>query len=99
MELEEFPLAAVEFQILRKDYPTSPRVEDAAFEEGIAYFEEVGRIQRDITGAVEAREHFREFARQYPGSRHLEAVRDLVTIRLVHRTEDDLVQVDIGTNT
>ncbi len=29
---------------------------------------------------------------------HAETVRDLVTIRLVHHTEDDLVQVDIGTN-
>ena len=66
MKMDEFPLAAVEFQILRKDYPTSDRVEEAFFREGIAYFRQVGRVERDITGALEARRHFQDFLVRYP---------------------------------
>ena len=68
MEMGEYPLAGVEFQILRKDYPTSNRVEDALFQEGVAYFNQVGKVQRDITGAHEARLHFLKFSQQYPNS-------------------------------
>ena len=68
MRMKEFPLAAVEFQILRKDYPTSERVEEAYFQEGVAYFRQAGRIERDITGALDARRHFRDFLQKYPES-------------------------------
>ncbi len=74
LEMGEYPLAAVEFQILRKDFPTSPRVEDALFQEGVAYLWQVGRIERDITGAYEARLHFLKFSQEYPGSTHMPAV-------------------------
>ncbi len=69
MKMKEYPLAAVEFQILRKDYPTSPRVEEALYQEGMAYLKQVGRVERDISGAYEARAHFRDFLRTYPDSR------------------------------
>lgn len=68
MDMEEYPLAAVEFQILRKDYPTSERVEDAFFQEGLAYLGQVGRVERDLTGAYDARAHFRRFLEAYPRS-------------------------------
>jgi len=68
MEMDEYPLAAVEFQILRKDYPTSPLGEEALFREGECYLEQVGRIERDITGAYEARLHFLRFSQDYPSS-------------------------------
>jgi outer membrane assembly lipoprotein YfiO len=74
MEMREYPLAAVEFQILRKDYPISDRVEDALFHEGEAYLEQVGAIQRDITGAYEARLHFLKFSQEYPSSKHMPQV-------------------------
>ena len=74
MEMKEFPLAAVEFQILRKDYPTCDRVEDAFFQEGVAYFSQVGNIARDVTGGHEARLHFLKFSQQYPDSRHMPQV-------------------------
>jgi outer membrane assembly lipoprotein YfiO len=75
MELKEYPLAAVELQILQKDYPTSPLVEEAMFREGEAYFAQVGRLERDVAGAYTAREHFRRFARIYPNSAQMPAVR------------------------
>ncbi len=74
MSMNEYPLAAVEFQILRKDYPISDRVEDALFQEGVAYLEQVGRIERDITGAYEARLHFLKFSQEYPNSEHMPEV-------------------------
>lgn len=74
MAMGEYPLAGVEFQILRKDYPTCDRVEDALFQEGVAYLEQVGRIERDITGAYEARLHFLKFSQEYPGSEHMPQV-------------------------
>jgi len=75
MELEEYPLAAVEFQILAQDHPTSPLVEDARFHEGECYFFQVGRIERDVTPAYEARLHWLDFARDYPDSRFMPQVR------------------------
>ncbi len=74
MDMGEYPLAAVEFQILRKDYPTSERVEDAYFEEGMAYYDQVGRIERDVTGAYEARAHFLRFLEAYPRSSRIPEV-------------------------
>ncbi len=74
MIMGEYPLAAVEFQILRKDYPISERVEDALFQEGVSYLEQVGRIERDLTGAYEARLHFLKFSQEYPNSEHMPQV-------------------------
>ncbi|MFT5315001.1 MAG: outer membrane assembly lipoprotein YfiO [Candidatus Krumholzibacteriia bacterium] len=83
--MQEYPLAAVEFQIMRKDYPNSPFVEDALFGEGEAYLFQVGRVERDLTGALEARNHFLEFSQTYPNSdymsqviAYLEEISDLV---------------------
>ncbi len=71
MELEQYPLASVEFQILRKDYPTSPLTEDASFYEGVSYYEQVGNIERDVTGAYEARLHFLDFSQEFPNSKYM----------------------------
>jgi outer membrane assembly lipoprotein YfiO len=79
MELHEYPLAAVELQILQKDYPNSPLVEAAMFREGEAYFAQVGRLQRDVSGAYNARDHFLAFARLYPTSAQMPAVRARLT--------------------
>lgn len=74
MDMEEYPLAIVEFQILAKDFPTSDRVEDASFQQGIAYYRQVGKVQRDVTGAHEARLHFLRFSQTYPQSEHMDEV-------------------------
>lgn len=68
MDLEEYPLAAVELQILRKDFPTCGRVEESFFQEGLAYRRQVTDIARDTSGALEARRHFERFRTQYPAS-------------------------------
>ena len=68
MEEKEFPLAAVELQILRQEYPTSEWVERALYEEARAHYLEIGRIQRDVTPALESRVLFASFVRAYPSS-------------------------------
>jgi outer membrane protein assembly factor BamD len=78
MDMGEYPLAAVEFQILRKDYPTAERVEDAFFAEGMAYFNQVGSVERDMTGAYEAREHFLKFLETYPRSPRVAEVHEVL---------------------
>jgi len=75
MAIKEYPLAAVELQILAQDYPVSPLVEDAMFYEGECYYFQVGRIERDVTPAYEARIHWLEFSRQYPTSKYMPQVR------------------------
>ncbi len=94
MDMEEYPLAIVEFQILAKDYPTSPRVEDAMFQQGKAYFLQVGRVERDITGAHEARLHFLKFSQLYPQSEHMDEVittmqdiSDLMTLKRLEQAQ------------
>lgn len=88
MDMGEYPLAGVEFQILRKDFPTSLRVEDAFFMEGVAYLRQVGRVQRDVTGAREARMQFQKFILEYPESSrrpeamdYLESISDLMILK------------------
>ncbi len=94
MEMEEYPLAAVEFQIFRKEYPTSDLVDDAYYQEGVAYLEQVGRVERDISGAYDAREHFRRFLRLYPDSPlagevrlRLQEVSDLIVTKKLNAAE------------
>jgi len=76
MAIKEYPLAAVEFQILAQDYPISPLVEAGMFHEGECYFFQVGRIERDVTAAYEARLHWLDFSRQYPTSEFIPAVQE-----------------------
>ncbi len=75
MYIKEYPLAAVEFQILTQDFPVSPLVEDSRFYEGECYYFQVGRIERDVTPAFEARLHWMDFARMYPTSEYMPQVR------------------------
>jgi outer membrane assembly lipoprotein YfiO len=79
LELHEYPLAVVELQILQKDYPNSPLVEEAMFREGEAYLAQVGRLERDVSGAYSAREHFLKFVRRYPNYAQMSAVRARLT--------------------
>ncbi len=94
MKTREFPLAAVEFQILVKDHPISPLVEDALFHQGECYYLQVGRIERDVTPADEARLHWLEFARKYPQSaympqvqRYMAEIADLMVRKRLQRAD------------
>lgn len=66
MKLKEYPLAAVELQILRQEYPTSGFASESWFLEGVALFRQVGRMERDIAPALEARSRFQRFLTDWP---------------------------------
>lgn len=67
-KLKEYPLAAVELQILRREYPLSPYAPDALFLQAAAHFEQVGRLERDISHADSARTTLARFLALYPDS-------------------------------
>lgn len=94
MQNREYPLAAVEFQILVKDYPISPLVEAALFHQGECYFRQVGRVERDVTPAYEARVQWLEFSRRYPQSdympqvrQYMETIADLMVKKRLQRVQ------------
>lgn len=62
----DYPVAAVEFEILRTDYPNSARVEDAWYMEGLCYRKQVPSIERDQTITEKALGHFRRYLSQFP---------------------------------
>ncbi len=74
--MKEYPMAAVELQILRQEYPTSPLLEESAFLEAEAHFKQVGHVKRDIGEAFVARDLFREFLARYPISIHAPQARE-----------------------
>lgn len=78
MEVHEYPLAAVELQILRQEYPSSEFVERAVFEEANAYYRQSGRIERDITPALDARLRYQAFIAAYPASPRVEEARERI---------------------
>jgi len=94
MELKEYPLAAVELEILRQEYPTSPLLPEALYQEGRAYLLQVGRVERDITPAYDARQRFRSFLQLYPTSplvpevkQQLAAISDLIVRKKLGQAE------------
>jgi len=74
-KLKEYPLAAVELQILRREYPLSPFAPDALFLQAVAHFEQVGRLERDISHADSARAMLARFLALYPDSPRAEEAR------------------------
>lgn len=81
LETKEYPLASVELQILRQEYPTSDNLEEAMFLEAKSHLMQVGRIERDVTPARDARVLFQSFLKTYPDSKYAaEAQADLVKI-------------------
>ncbi|MHB8078786.1 MAG: outer membrane protein assembly factor BamD [Candidatus Krumholzibacteriia bacterium] len=76
MKLKEYPLAAVEVQILRQEYPTSGYVGESWFLEGVALFKQVGRTERDIAPALEARSRFKRFLADWPDAPQAAEARD-----------------------
>lgn len=95
MRNREYPLAAVEFQILVKDFPISPLVEDALFHQGECYYFQVGRIERDVTPAEQARLHWLEFAQRYPDSRFVPQIRQYMQEIADMMIRKRLQQVDV----
>jgi outer membrane protein assembly factor BamD len=67
---EDYPVAAVEFEILRNDYPTSELADDAWYMQGMCYVEQVPGTDLDQTPTRQAVEHFVRYLREHPAGKH-----------------------------
>lgn len=73
-DAEEYAVAAVEFEILRSDYPNSDLVEDAWLMEGQCYLEQMPSIHHEQSITRRALAHYRSYMREFPtGARRAEA--------------------------
>ncbi|MCP4145765.1 MAG: tetratricopeptide repeat protein [bacterium] len=66
IELEEYPLAVVELQILRKEYPTCDYVGNSWFMEAEAQYLQVNGPEVDISPAIASRELYTQFLSLFP---------------------------------
>jgi outer membrane protein assembly factor BamD len=64
----EWPLAAVEFQILMNNYGYSEYIDDALFKLGLCYYHESPKSQRDQQKAHDALSRFNQFLQTFPNS-------------------------------
>ena len=83
-EDEDYPVAAVEFEILRTDYPNSELVEDAWYMEGLCYVEQVPPIEKDQKVTYEAIDHFERYLREYPQGTRADEAREQIRRLQLH---------------
>jgi outer membrane protein assembly factor BamD len=69
-----FPVAAVEFEILRTDYPNSDLVDDAYYMEGMCYAEQVPDLRLEQSVTRRAVSHLQRYLREFPNGKHREEV-------------------------
>jgi outer membrane assembly lipoprotein YfiO len=91
LDLKEYPLAAVELQILRQEYPASEHVPESWFLEGVALVKQVGRVEHDITPALDARSRFQKFLSLDPDSTQAAEAR-----AYLDRIDDILLRKKLG---
>jgi outer membrane protein assembly factor BamD len=65
---KEYPLAAVEYQILLNNYGYSEYVDDALFKMGLCYYYESPKSERDQQRAHDALSRFNQFLQTFPNS-------------------------------
>ncbi len=75
MDMDDYPVAAVEFEILQVDYPTSSFTDAAAFLEAMCYAKQVPDYRLDQTVTYKAVEKLQNYLRQHPSGEHVEEAR------------------------
>jgi len=78
----EFPLAAVEYQILMSNYGYSEYIDDALFKLALCYFHESPKSERDQQKARDALSRFDQFLQTFPNSPLVPEVNE--KIELIH---------------
>ncbi len=85
----EYPLAAVEYQILLSNYGYSEYVDDALFKIGLCYFYESPKPERDQQKAVDALSRFNQFLQTFPNSPLIPEVEDYIKQLNIKLAEKD----------
>ncbi len=76
MDLKDYPVAAVEFEILQVDYPTSELTDDAAYLEALCYVKQVPDYRLDQTVTYKAVDKLQTYLKKYPSGKHVAEVHD-----------------------
>ena len=76
----EYPLAAVEYQILQNNYGYSEYIDDALFKMGLCYYHESPKYQRDQQKNRDALSKFNQFMQTFPSSPLIPEVEKYVAI-------------------
>lgn len=80
----DFPVAAVEFEILRKDYPNSDWFDEAYYQQGMCYVEQVPRYELEQSVTRDAIAHFQRYLRDVPdGAFQNEAQKQVDELQLI----------------
>ena len=83
-ENDEYAVAAVEFEILRNDYPNSELIEDAWIMEGMCYVEQVPSIHHEQSVTRRALDHFLRYLQEFPDGERSEDAREQVDALRLH---------------
>ena len=83
-DAEEYAVAAVEFEILRSDYPNSDLVEDSWMMEGRCYLEQLPSIHHEQSVTRRALAHYQRYLREYPDGEFSAEARERVDDLLLH---------------
>ena len=89
LENREYPLAAVEYQILMSNYGYSEYIDDALFKIGVCYFHESPKPQRDQQKAQDALSRFNQFLQTFPNSPLVPEVDEYIKMLNVKLAEKD----------
>lgn len=79
METEDYPVAAVEFEILQVDYPGSPLADDASYLEAMCYAKQAPDYRLDQTITQQAVTKLRGYLQSHPDGKYLEEARSELT--------------------
>jgi len=69
-EAGDYPLAAVEFEIYRRNYPRSDSLEAAAYYEALSWYRQSPRFDRDATPTLQAIDKLESYLLDFPGGVH-----------------------------
>ncbi len=65
---KQYPLAAIEYQLVLSNYGYSEYVDDALFYTGVTFFEEMPAANKDLQKARDALSRFEQFQQTFPQS-------------------------------
>ena len=74
-ESEDYPTAALEFEIFQRNYPRSDSLEAAAYYEALCWVEQSPRFDRDSTPTHQAISKLEEYLLDFPGGQYQDRAR------------------------
>ena len=87
----DYPVAAVEYQVVISNYGYSEYVDDALFKTGVCFWKQAPRPQRDQQKSIDALNRFNQYRQTFPQGEHIAEVERYVreiNERLAKKTYD-----------